>query len=586
MTMRSFSSAARIAAIVLFSALLTVPAVAQGSALDRARAAASEGDFTNAARLYDEAVKEAPKDETVLTEAGDVNMELERYATARDYYKRAVDRDSKNEVFNRKYALSLSALGSHTEAVEAARKAMKSDDGSLESSMTLGQVLINAGKDSLNTAELTILTASKKFPNAPEPQTALGDLYFARGVYELAQTYYEKALSLDAKLIDARVRLGRSYREMAIRCPDLECAKPYYSKALTEYNDVTVRAPKNARAWLEQGEILMLAQEYEKAGQSFTKYVELRPEDPRGDILLARAAYEGRFYLQAIEPLERVLSRNDSISKEFASRAHLMLGLSYMADKKYDKARDAYARVPDAMMQRKDRNYYASAILTSGGDTAKSLSIYRQLLEEDPNDCSLSLQLGNMYYKMKKYADVVEVFSKRIQNCPNEPKYTSYLFIGLSQFSLQQYAQSATSLHQAIAADSSEADGYFWLMNVYAKADSINKAAEVGRVFTARSFDETVKENASKLSTAYFFMGFDKFNEGKNKKNNKAFTEAIAYFERAAKLNPDNGQNYLFMAYCHQYLNEKEGACKNYRQALKLDPSNANIKKNLSDLGC
>ena len=123
-------------------------------------------------------------------------------------------------------------------------------------------------------------------------------------------------------------------------------------------------------------------------------------------------------------------------------------------------------------------------------------------------------------------------------------------------------------------------------MNVYAKADSINKAAEVGRVFTARSFDETVKENASKLSTAYFFMGFDKFNEGKNKKNNKAFTEAIAYFERAAKLNPDNGQNYLFMAYCHQYLNEKEGACKNYRQALKLDPNNANIKKNLSDLGC
>jgi len=569
-------TAVRVAAVMFFSFLSVIPALAQ-SALDKARQAVSEGDYTTAARLYDDAVQSDPKNETVLTEAGDVNMELERYDKARDLYKRAYDQESRDPAINRKYALALSAVGDATAAVEAARRAMKYDDGSLSSTMVLGKVLIAAGKDSLNTAELTILTASKKFPDAAEPNVALGDLYFARGVYELAQSYYEKALTISPALVESRVKLGRTYRELAKRQPTIESANEYYNKALVEFNDVTARDPKNARAWLEQGEILMLAEEYEKAGQSFNQYVELRPEDPRGDIMLARAAYGGQFYTLAIDPLERILARTDSVSKEFAASARAMLAKAYLAAKEYAKARDMYSSVPDSLLSAEDHKYQVMSILSSGGDTLKALGILRSVMEQNPGDCSVGMELGRLSYNLKRYTDVVDVFTKRIASCPDEPTATPYLYIGLAEFAQEHYEPAIAALNKSIESDSDYVQSYYWLMNAYAKNKQLDKSVEIARALTGRQVDE--KEYAKILATAHFFIGNDRF-------GTKDYQGAIKEFEKASQYDPENAQSYLFTAYSYQFLKDKDNACKFYRLALKYDPKNPDIRKNASALGC
>ncbi len=569
------SNAVRVAALIIVSLASVVSAHAQ-SALDRARQAVEEKDFTSAARHYDEALKQSPKDPQILVEAGDVNMELDRSGVARDLYKRALDEESRNAIYTRKYALALSALGNTTEAVEVARRAVKYDDGSLESQMVLGQVLINGGKDSLNSAELVILGANKKFADAAEPNVALGDLYFARNVYELAQNYYEKALQINQGLIESRVRLGRTYREMAKRLPLAE-ANEFYNKALLEFNDVTIRDPKNARAWFEQGEILMLAKEFEKAGQSFTKYVELRPEDPRGHLMLARAAYEGQFYNLAVEPLEKVLAQNDSLSSLYHDRARAMLAKSYLATKEYAKSREMYARVSDTLMTPEERKFQVASILSSGGDTTMALGILRKVMDANPADCSVAKELGRLSYNLKRYDEVVEVFGRFVANCPNEPKASPYLYIGLAEFSRKQYEPAIVALNKSIEADSSYVQAYYWLMNAHATNKQMEKAVAVAQVLTARNIDE--KENAKILATAYFFMGNERFQA-------KDYQGAIKEFEKAVKYDPENSQSYLFSAYSYQFLKDKENACKNYRLTIKYDPKNADAKKNMTALGC
>src|SRR5438128_1810553 len=126
--MRSFvrSVATAMAALIVFGSS-TYSLFGQQGKRDQARVAVAEGDFTTAAKLYDDAVKESPKDKSVLLEAADVNVELDRLSVAQGLYERALDIDSKDPVVLRKYGLLLSDEGETTKAVEAIRRAMKYD---------------------------------------------------------------------------------------------------------------------------------------------------------------------------------------------------------------------------------------------------------------------------------------------------------------------------------------------------------------------------------------------------------------------------------------------------------------------------
>lgn len=574
--MRTLTShAARMAAVFLgLVLLLTLPAAAQ-SAREKAQAAVKDGDFTTAARLYEEAIRESPKNEDVLVEAGDVNMELERYTNARDLYRRALDMESGDEQVQRKFGLALSATGEHKQALEVLAKVLKNEE-SLENYLAVGNAYLVAGKDSLSKAELTFQMAQRKYPKSAEVAVALGDLYFAREIYELAMSKYEEALTLDQNLIEPRVRLGRSYRELAKRSATLEEANEFYNKSLLEFNRVTGLAPRNARAWYEQGEIFLLANQHEKAGTSFQEYVALRPEDPRGDIMLARSAFEGRFYPLAITPLERIVGRQDDISRAFADSARMMLAKSYYASKDYVKARESYALVRPAALDLESTKFYASSLLLSGGDTLRALEIYRKLIETNPTDCELSGSIGGLLYTMKRYDDVIDIFTRRIANCPDQPTSSAYLYIGLSHFTQNRLDAAVEALNKAVAADTMSVQAQFWLMNAYAKKEDFIKAGEIGRQMAARGLDKT---NPKEVANGYFFAGTERFKA-------KDYKGAIAQYDKALKLNPEYTQAYLYTAFSYQYENDKDSACKNYRQALKYDPKNADIRKNMKQVGC
>lgn len=564
-----------VAAFILGFMLLGIaPALAQ-STRDKAKAAVANGDYTTAAGLYEQAVKESPDDKDVLVEAGDVNMELDRYTVARDLFQKAQNADRRDAAVTRKLAGAYSALKDHTRAVEIMVKAVK-DDATVENYVALGNAYIAAGPDSLSRAELTFQTASRKYTNSAEISVALGDLYYAREVYELAVLKYEEALKIDATLIEPRIRLGRCYREQARREPDDTLSNVLYNKSLLEFNRVTATAPRQPRPWREQGEIFMLARLYEKAGRSFEEYVALRPDDPNGDILLARAAYEGNFYNQAIAPLERIVGKNDSVSLAYLDRARVMLAKSYYAIKNYQKSRDMYAAANDSVFDADARKRYASSVLLSGGDTTRAIDMYRKLMEANPTDCDLSMSLGSLLYNMKRYEDVIDVFTRRFAACPEAPKGTPYLYIGLSNYTRGQLDQAAEALGNSIAADSSSAQAYFWLMNVYAKKEQYAKAAELARVMTGRGMDKT---NAKEVATGYFFGGVERFKA-------KDYRGAIQEFERVSRLNPENANAYLYTALCYHSTNDKENACKFYRLTLKYDPKNAEAQKNLKAIGC
>lgn len=567
----------RVAQFAAALLLIVTTAAAAQSPVDQARQSASEGDYTSAARFYDQAVKDAPKDRDVLVEAGDVNMELERFNLARQLYERAVDEERRDVEANRKLALAYSALGENESALEAVGRAMKYDDEAMDNYLALAAVYIAFGNDSLSRAELTAMSARNKFPEAAEPYLSLGDLYYARGVFELAMTQYEEAIKRNPSLVEPRVRLGRSYREMARRSSEATERNEYYNKALQEFNKVTGLNPKIARPWFEQGEIFLMAERYSDAGTSFENYTKLRPEDPRGDLMLARAAFGGNFYVQAVPALERMLERSDSLSTLYHAQARQMLAYSYMAVKDYPRAVSMYRLVPDSAMDAEATQYYGAALLNTG-DTTGALAVFVRVVEANPKDCETSLQLGNMLYKMKRYDQVVDVFTRRIANCPEQAAATPYLFIGLSQFSLKRYDEAIAALNSSIAADSTSFQSYYWLMNANAAKKDFAAAAYIARVMERRGFAANAA-NAQGMSTGYFFAGLEAFQA-------KKYKESIEYMEKATRLKSDYAQAYLYAGFAYHSLTDKDNACKYYKLALRYSPNDKDAQKNLKALGC
>jgi O-antigen biosynthesis protein len=568
----------RVAGIVAALLLIAASTAAAQSPLEQARQLVAEGNLTEAARAYDQAVKSAPQDRDVLVEAGDVNMELERYNIARQLYERAVDAERKDAEANRKLGLALSALGDHGAAIKAVSQAIKYDDDDMASYLALSDVYIAIGKDSLQRAELTAMTARKKFPEAAEPYLSLGDNYFARGIYELAMSQYEEALKRNPTLVEPRVRLGRSYREMARRTSDRTQANEYYNKALQEFNRVTTVNAKIARPWYEQGEIYLLAERWKEAGTSFENYVKLRPEDPRGDLMLSRAAYGGSYYSLAVPPLERILSKNDSLSLIYHPQARAMLAKSYYAIKDYPKAVETYRMLPDSVFDVETTQFFGSALMQVG-DTNQALNVYSTLLQKNPNDCDLSLKLGNMLYKNKRYEQVIDVFTRRAASCPDAPSATPNLYVGLSNYSLKRFDSAIAAFNRSIAADSSVFLPYYWLVNAHAAKKDFASAAAVARMVDRRGFESDEKVSKEQLAVGYFFMGLEAFQA-------KKFKESNEYMLRAVKLNPAYSDAYLYLGFGYHSLTDTENACKYYKLTLKHNPANKDAQKNLKALGC
>ncbi len=577
------------AAVVLF---LGTPLflTAQGNLLDQARIAYSNQDYPQAAEHYKKALQADPKNETLLVEVGDTYIQLEYYDTAAIYYQRAYDEDSKSGEINRKLGTALSLAGEHNAAIEKLRRAFKYDDKSLASRLALANGYLRIGTDSLSEAELLILNTDDQFPGTPIVKVALGDLYFTRKVYPLAQEYYNEAIEIDENLIEARVQLGETYIALANRsATTTEEVNALYTKALEQFNKVTKLDPKNAAAWRRQGEIFYLAQRYEEAISSFLQYIKLRPDDPRGDIYLARLWVEVKNPARAIEYAERILKRTDEASMREKAQAKLTIArglylkgqlakndeLTDSARFYYTQSSQAYNAVPDSVRDLNDYVFQGTAYMWAG-DTAKGIAIWKESIVHFPDSCDHSYSLGyRLYTAMKRYDDVIDFFAARPSVC-SDNQANIYLLTGLSHLAQERGAEAVSSFNQVIASDSTNIDGYYWLMNALT---ALKETEGIGQIFDAMMRNIPQDADTNKLAAAYYFNGSAKFKE-------KDYKGAITDMEKAIEIKPDYTLAYLYIAVSYHSLKDKANACKFYRKTLQYDPENTTAKTNLNKLGC
>ncbi len=547
-----------------------------------------EVEYVQASKFINDAMNndKNKKDYIFNLLCGDIYLELEKIDSAYFYYKKAEDlEDDKPEVL-RKVGRVESLKGNYQVAVKILEKAIEEDKKSVDSYLELADAHIR--ENNLKDAEITIGRAKRTNEKEPRIYTTLGDMYFAQRVFELAKNNYEQALSIDSENQNAMMKLAESYYRLANQSLDPDLANEYFGLALKQYNQVTQRDGKNAKALFEQGKILFWSKRYEDAAKILYPYAQLRPEGSLGRWFLAQSLVEIGKCDSASIHLKYAAENIDTIKV----KAQVLLAQCFYNDKNYEMTSNTYDKIfEDTTFSFADYRRYATAKYFAG-DTVRAIFLYKEVLSKYPEDggvCSLTDVVGKLMLSIGNYKDAQFFLEKRINEtkCSDSTDSKVYFYLGLSKLNIYNGSETKDSslllsamsdFENSIKLDSNYVPVYSSLGDCYILMKKESEAEKTYNLGIQKGITDI--ENNSQ----YLVQAFGKICG--LKLDTKNYKELIKISQRWITVLPNNEYGWLYNAIGYQGNQDKANACSSYNQVLKINPDNAGAKKNKSALGC
>ncbi|MBO9667994.1 MAG: tetratricopeptide repeat protein, partial [Bdellovibrio sp.] len=174
-----------------------------------------------------------------------------------------------------------------------------------------------------------LLKAQELDPSNAVIQNSLGQVYFLRERYELAEKQFRKAITLDKNFTDARNNLARVYIE-----------EGKYADADRELNIVLndLTYPDIDKAFNNLGLSKFNQKQYAAAQDAFLKVLKVHSDDCIANTYYGRAYFEQKQYDQAAEALDRAIG---FCQKNLYDEPHFYSALAYyrLGDKSKAMAR-------------------------------------------------------------------------------------------------------------------------------------------------------------------------------------------------------------------------------------------------------
>lgn len=529
-------------------------------------------EYQEAYNLIPSLLKVKYKDEMIYVAFGDIYFEFEKYDSARIMYEIAYDiRDDKPEII-RKLAKVYSFINQAAKGIKLLKDFLRKNQDDWQLNLELGYIYLRS--DSIRQAEYYITKAKELGKNNPEPFVALGDLYFAQKVYELARWNYEEALSLNPDLTEARVKLATSYYYLAMHEQDPNLYNELFARSLKEWQIVSQKDPKNAKAWYEQGRILFLANRYEDAARAFYQFVRLRPSGSLGRWYLAQSLVEIGKCDSAVEHLEIVSEEIDSVR----TKAQLKLARCYFDTKNFLKSIQVYKNLSQSkLLEDKDYERFASAFLYIG-DTSSALNVYDELFAKNNTKCSLVYQVAVFSMNAKYYDRSIDYFKFLQKNCNDSVAKRVNYNLGYLFLMLKSYDSAIVYFNKAIEFDSTNPINYLYRGDAYVSMNN-KKQAKSDYQKAAQLVESNIEKNQR-----YISFSFSKISS--LLLDLKDYNELNKYSRRWTELEQNNPTAWIYLAISYQVAKDLPNACKAWKKVKQLDPNNKYATQYLKELNC
>jgi tetratricopeptide (TPR) repeat protein len=233
----------------------------------------------------------------------------------------------------------------------------------------------------------------------------------------------------------------------------------------------------------------------------------------------------------------------------------------------------------------------------SKDDCEKALPYFAKAVESDENYAEAWAQAGFCNEKLGHHAEAIEASKKAVAL---RPSAESYFNIGLANFYLKQYRESADAYRQSIKLDPyNAADAYYALGLTYRdwakpdeeiqayksaiklKPDYTSAYERLGaRYLRSKKYPEAIEifkqlsvlkpgnaSAANNMGEAYLELG--------------KLNEALEAFRQAIRLKPDSGRAYFNLGKCFLAMGNRNAAVEQYNILQNIDPDWAEKLDNL-----
>ncbi len=295
-------------------------------------------------------------------------------------------------------------------------------------------------------------------PYAGEGARMLGEAYAAVGDTERARQAYRQAEALGA----ASPELGEEVKFMEAYGLFRNGRHDEAVTALTRVYESDRNGPRAGEALFWAGESAFQAGSYGQAEQIMSGFLQSFGDHRQADAaryVLAWTHFKRRDYAAAALGFERFLSayRRSAESVPYFADAHLRLGDSYYALRRFDEALAVYARMGSVVEGGQGLDYalFQSAQAHAGaGRSANAHEFLDRLLAEYPQSplrAEARYLKGSLHFGADRYDDAIAQYQQVVDRHPTSPIAPKALYgIGDAHYNQGRLSEAADAYRQVL----------------------------------------------------------------------------------------------------------------------------------------
>jgi tetratricopeptide (TPR) repeat protein len=221
-----------------------------------------------------------------------------------------------------------------------------------------------------------------------------------------AVTDAEESLKQNPEDLNARRLLARIYTRLIGDAQQNRIDENMVKKAIEQFQKITEKDPKDAESWLMLGRLQKVAQNSVEAVKDYKKALELDPNNDDAMTGLAMVYADLGDNKAAADLLRKSSEKNPN------PRSLAALASTYEQMKEYALAAETLRRALDQQQGNADLKHALAQDLLLSEQLDDALSLYTELVADDPKDDQSYLRLSQIYREKHDFAKAHEAAEK------------------------------------------------------------------------------------------------------------------------------------------------------------------------------